>query len=107
PGMQGATRVGSRRNSQTSSVDDGTVNSFSRWIAMPCLLLACLETRQAPGAAEVEGLPTSLEAVPGTGDLDRHAAHRVDRLRPDGRGHRGFGLQPAGGPELHELGQDR
>src|SRR5581483_10218836 len=39
PGMQGATRRGSRRNCQTSSVEAGTVNSFSRWIAM-CLLVS-------------------------------------------------------------------
>src|SRR2546423_15695888 len=107
PGMQGATRRGSRRNSQTSSVDAGTVNSFSRWIAMPCLLLACFETRQTTGAAEVVGFPAPLEAVPGAGDVHRHAAHRIDRLRPVGKGGDGACLQAAGGPELDQLGQDR
>src|SRR5688500_16620976 len=108
PGMQGATRRGSRRNSQTSSVDAGTVNSFSRWIAMLFgLLLACFETLETPGAAEVVGLPAALELVPGVGGLHRHAAHRVDRLRPHGGGHRGVDLQPARGPELHQFGQDR
>src|SRR4051794_36212403 len=69
PGMQGATRRGSSRNSQTSSVDAGTVNSFSRWIAMPCLLLTCFERCQATDAAEVEGLSAPLELVPGPVDL--------------------------------------
>src|SRR5207237_1539625 len=108
PGMQGATRRGSSRNSQTSSVEAGTVNSFSRWIAMPLLLLACFETRQTPGAAEVVRRPVPLEPVPGRGDLHSHAAHGGDGLLPGRRiGDHGAALEAAGGPELDQFGQDR
>src|SRR5947209_1007240 len=105
--MHGATRFGSRRNSQTSSVDAGTVNSFSRWIAIGYLLLTGLELREASGAAEPVRLAAQVEAVPAGGGVDRHPADRVDRLLADGRGgHHRWPLEAAGRPELDQLGQD-
>jgi len=65
----------------------------------------CLEVALAPRSAEEVDVPGMLRAVPSGGaDVDRHAAHRVDRHLH--RAGRDAGAQLAGRLAADQLGQD-
>src|SRR5439155_19036470 len=116
PGMQGATRRGSRRNSQTSSVDAGTVNSFSRWIAMPSLLWTCFvdggRHLEAPGGPELHQLGQDGHGDLLVGDVAEVEPGRgpepVERLVGEPLGPQGVQERlgpPAGGDDADPAGR--